>query len=263
MNNTAKAIKFCKYQGTGNDFILIDNREEKIRLTKEEIASLCHRRFGIGADGLMLLESAEGYDFYMRYYNSDGAESSMCGNGGRCITAFAKSLHMGVDTVSFLAIDGPHEARILPDGTISLSMQDVTELQEENGCVILDTGSPHYILWTDKVSQIDVAGKGREIRNLPAFEPNGINVNFVKKEGNALTMRTYERGVEDETYSCGTGATAAAIAASGNKTGNFKYRVETLGGLLEVTFLKKTANQATEVWLTGPATMVFEGHFSL
>lgn len=257
------SLQFYKYQGTGNDFILMDNRAGNIRLSQQAIAQLCHRRLGIGADGLMLLEAKPGFDFYMRYFNSDGAESSMCGNGGRCITAFARKLGIVGATASFYAIDGPHKATLLQDGRISLSMQDVKEILSETDCVILDTGSPHYVQWVQEVTGIDVVQAGRAIRQLPRFAPGGINVNFVRKTAQGLTMRTYERGVEAETLSCGTGATAAAIAASNGQTGHFKTLVETPGGLLEVSFRKPGSDTATDIWLTGPAELVFEGTYSL
>lgn len=256
-------ISFSKYHGTGNDFILIDNRDKKITLTKEQVAQMCHRRFGIGADGLMLLEPEEGYDFRMVYYNSDGGESSMCGNGGRCITAFAKKLDIISGETSFVAIDGPHHASIHTDDTISLQMQDVATMNQYPTHTILNTGSPHYVLWVDDTQSTDVFNTGRSIRNQHEFQPNGINVNFVQRMQDSLQVRTYERGVEDETWSCGTGVTAAAIAASGNETGRFTTPIKTPGGNLEVSFMKDTGNSAKEVILKGPAVFVFEGVFTL
>lgn len=250
---------FHKYHGTGNDFILIDNRDGNISLTKTHVASLCHRRFGIGADGLMLLELALGYDFRMVYYNSDGGESTMCGNGGRCITAFAKSLGI-VDTVAdFLAIDGPHSASINENGIISLHMKDVPEMSIYDDHTILNTGSPHYIQWEKDVKGVDVFTAGRSIRNRGVFQPDGINVNFVQFVDDKLFVRTYERGVEDETLSCGTGVTAAAIAATCSATGSFSTGIETPGGHLQVSFIKNTPVSATNVVLTGPAIFVYSG----
>lgn len=256
-------ISFSKYHGSGNDFILIDNRDKKITLTKEQVAHLCHRRFGIGADGLMLLETAEGYDFRMVYYNSDGGESTMCGNGGRCITAFAKRLNIISGEANFVAIDGPHHATIHNDDTISLQMQDVAAIDQHPTHTILNTGSPHYILWVDDAENTDVFNTGRSIRNQQEFQPNGINVNFVQKLENGLQVRTYERGVEDETWSCGTGVTAAAIASSGNTTGHFTTPIKTPGGNLEISFTKDSESSAKEVVLKGPAVFVFEGVFEL
>lgn len=257
-------LHFYKYQGTGNDFILLDNRTDAIRLTEEQVALLCHRRFGIGADGLMLLEQAPGMDFRMVYYNADGSESTMCGNGGRCITAFAAKLGLVEKEASFIAIDGPHHATIHTDATISLQMQDVTRIDCYADHAELNTGSPHYIQWVDDAAATAVFDEGRRIRNLEQFGPKGINVNFVQKlAADQLFVRTYERGVEDETMSCGTGVTAAAIANAGDKTGNFTTGINTPGGILTITFRKDTANTATEVILTGPATFVFEGDIEL
>ncbi len=256
-------IHFYKYQGTGNDFILIDNRDKSIVLNTQQIAALCDRRFGIGADGLMLLENEPGYDFRMVYYNSDGSESTMCGNGGRCITAFAKRLGITENKTSFVAIDGGHEAAINDDATISLHMVDVKEIKVYQEHCILNTGSPHYVLWTNDVKREDVFGRGRAIRHQQEFEPKGINVNFVEKLADGIFVRTYERGVEDETYSCGTGVTAAAIASVCNETGKFSTDIETPGGKLNVSFTKDAAYSAKDVILTGPAEFVFEGDVKL
>jgi len=251
---------FYKYHGTGNDFILLDNREGRIRLSKEQVAALCHRRFGIGADGLMLLENVLGADFRMVYYNADGGESTMCGNGGRCIVAFAKRLAIFDDEVSFIAVDGLHEASIEADGGVCLQMKDVNGMQRFEGHVVLDTGSPHYVQWVEDVNNTPVFEEGRRIRNLAEFAPGGINVNFVRlASGNHIHVRTYERGVEDETMSCGTGVTAAAIAASGEDLGHFEYTIHTPGGELRVAFLKVSPDMAEQVTLTGPATFVFRG----
>jgi diaminopimelate epimerase len=252
-------MTFYKYHGTGNDFILIDNRDGKCRLGTDEIARLCHRRFGIGADGLMLLDAAEGYDFRMVYYNSNGSESTMCGNGGRCMVSFAHSLGIIKDHTKFVAIDGAHTAHIGEDCVVNLHMQDVAEMTILEGYTLLNTGSPHYIAWVKDVAAIDVFKKGREIRNLPAFQPGGINVNFVQISGGLLSVRTYERGVEDETMSCGTGVTAAAIAATCTLTGDFTTEISTPGGILTVSFTKDTEHTAKNVVLTGPAVFVYKG----
>ncbi len=254
-------LSFQKYHGTGNDFILLDNRTAGIRLSQTQVAALCHRRFGIGADGLMLLEASADADFRMVYFNSDGRESSMCGNGGRCIVAFAQRLGIvtGPD-VHFEAIDGQHHAQIGADGSISLQMKNVDAITEENGRILLDTGSPHCILWVDDVAAVDVVALGRSIRHEARYAPGGLNVNFVQRLGeDRISVRTYERGVEDETLSCGTGVTAAAIAAGGAATGSFRYSIQTPGGALEVSFKKEEAGTATEVVLRGPAQFVFEG----
>jgi diaminopimelate epimerase len=252
-------LRFYKYHGTGNDFILLDNRDGNITLSTEQIARLCHRRFGVGADGLMLLEAAAGFDFHMKYYNSDGNESTMCGNGGRCITAFAHRLGIIADKAHFTAIDGTHNSTLNADGTVSLEMINVhdIELQEDHATVF--TGSPHYVLWVNDVKHVDVFREGRRIRQSEQYAPNGINVNFAQLLNGKLWVRTYERGVEDETLSCGTGVVAVAIAATGSLTGNYDNSIETPGGTLRVTFAKDTPRSAKNVVLTGPAEFVFEG----
>lgn len=251
-------IDFVKYQGTGNDFILLDNRDGNIVLRQDQIAHLCDRRFGIGADGLMLLENAKGYDFRMVYYNADGSESTMCGNGGRCITAYANRLGIIGDTAKFIAIDGPHQATI-SNHTVALQMQDVTNIQILDGCSVLNTGSPHYVTIVNDVAHTAVFEEGRTIRNRPEYQPKGINVNFMEVKGDGLHVRTYERGVEDETLSCGTGVTACAIASTASGTGSYNITIHTPGGLLEVSFTKDSPTTANNVILKGPATFVFEG----
>jgi diaminopimelate epimerase len=257
-------LPFFKYQGTGNDFILIDNRSAGITLNKDQIADLCHRRFGIGADGLMLLELQEGYDFKMVYYNSDGNQSSMCGNGGRCITAFARHLGLVKDKAHFTAIDGEHFSTIEGD-FVSLKMNDVNVIEENGDHYFLNTGSPHYVKLVSDIKHYDVFKEGRSIRNNERFKALGTNVNFIEKTGDFLFVRTYERGVEDETYSCGTGVTAAALVASlgGISTTAHSCAVDTLGGKLNVKFKKTGPNQYTDIWLEGPATFVFEGESDL
>jgi diaminopimelate epimerase len=258
-------ISFYKYQGTGNDFIILDNREGTYNeITSRQVALLCHRRFGIGADGLMLLQMEKGYDFGMKYYNSDGNESSMCGNGGRCLTRFAADMGMVQTTYRFVAIDGAHEAAINPDGTVSLKMNDVDQVKYERGDFILNTGSPHYVVLENNVMYLDVCKRGREIRNSHEFKKEGINVNFVEQteEPDMIIVRTYERGVEDETFSCGTGVTAAAIVCSHNDNGFNRVEVQTKGGRLSVEY-EKAGEKFRNVWLTGPATRVFTGELNL
>ena len=250
-------IHFYKYHGTGNDFILIDNRAGDIVLNKEQITHLCHRHFGIGADGLMLLQNEHDYDFRMVYYNSDGNESSMCGNGGRCITAFARKLKIITSKATFIAIDGGHKATINEKGKVSLHMKDVHNIVEFNTHVEIDTGSPHYVTLVDDVKKVNVFAEGRNIRNEGKYQPTGINVNFVQKVNDGIWVRTYERGVENETLSCGTGVTAAAIATNNSTSASTK--IYTLGGALQVSFLKQAADKVTNVILTGPAQFVFEG----
>jgi diaminopimelate epimerase len=250
---------FYKYHGTGNDFILLDNRDGSIHLSKNEIAKLCNRHFGIGADGLMLLEQADGYDFKMVYYNSDGGESTMCGNGGRCLVAFAHHLGIILTNAHFIAIDGPHKATIDADGLISLHMKSVPDMTIAHDHIILNTGSPHYVKFVNNVSAVNVVHEGRRIRNQAEFQPDGINVNFVQLHNGKLLVRTYERGVEDETLSCGTGVTAAAIAATARFEGIFSTDIETPGGNLQVSFTKDSGTTAGNVVLKGPASFVFKG----
>ncbi len=259
-------ITFIKYQGTGNDFVMIDNRQNSFpKKDTKLIEKLCDRRFGIGADGLILLENEEETDFRMVYYNADGRESSMCGNGGRCIVAFAKSLHVITDTeTNFLATDGFHHASILENGTISLQMKDVDEVKITEDYVFLNTGSPHHVMLVDDIMNFDVKGKGAKIRYSDLYGKAGSNVNFVKQlSDNHFALRTYERGVEDETLSCGTGATATAIAmhATG-KTQSHHILLDVEGGKLEVSFVKE-GNVYKNVFLKGPATFVFEGIINL
>lgn len=256
-------LSFHKYHGAGNDFILIDNRPKIIKLSTDHIAFLCDRHLGIGADGLMLLQLEEGVDFRMVYYNSDGNESTMCGNGGRCITQFAHDLGLITDKAEFLAIDGRHHSKINRDGSISLDMINVNSLAVHTDYTILNTGSPHYVKWVDNVDEVDVFHLGREIRNKELFQPGGINVNFVQGIENGIRVRTYERGVEDETLSCGTGVTAAAIAYTGDATGSFTIPVQTPGGNLEVSFYKDDAGSARNVVLKGPVKFVFKGAITL
>ena len=254
-------IPFAKYQGTGNDFVVIDNRDKKYDgLTQKQIEFLCDRRFGIGADGLMLLNPHPHYDFEMKYYNADGRESSMCGNGGRCLTKFASDVGLVLSDYKFIAIDGEHEASINLDGTVALKMNDVNDVQYNHGNYVLNTGSPHFVAMTNDVMHLDVFKKGREIRYSEEFKNEGINVNFVQQteEADKIIVRTYERGVEDETYSCGTGVTASALVCSHNDNGFNRVEVQTKGGELSVEY-DKIGDSYKNIWLNGPATKVFEG----
>jgi len=256
-------IKFYKYQGTGNDFIMIDNRDKTIpQLTESTIKSLCSRRFGIGADGLILLENTNGYDFKMVYYNSDGRESTMCGNGGRCIVKFAQDLGMVKENYRFMAIDGEHEA-YLRDEKVHLKMIDIKSPQEQEGGWFIQTGSPHHIVFSAGLDQLELVEEARKIRYNGYYADEGVNVNFVDSNQGGLTMRTYERGVEDETYSCGTGVTAAALVSY--YTGQSKQKnipVHTKGGDLSVTF-DVSEKGFKDVWLIGPATYVFKGEVEI
>ena len=254
-------IHFQKYQGTGNDFIIIDNRDNHIaQLDTDSIKLLCDRRFGIGADGLMLLNQKAPYDFEMKYFNADGRESSMCGNGGRCLVKFAYSLGIHKSRYHFMAIDGEHEAEIDDNGTVRLKMKDVKKVVEIYGDYILNTGSPHYVKLVHEVMQCDVVKKGRDIRNSSDFEKEGINVNFVEQtEPDEITVRTYERGVEDETLSCGTGVTASALVLYHNDVGFNDVTVNTRGGRLTVEYDRMADGSFENIWLCGPADKVFEG----
>jgi len=257
-------LKFYKYQATGNDFVMIDNRTQLFGKNNTKlVAQLCDRRFGIGADGFILLENTPNYDFRMVYFNADGNESTMCGNGGRCIVAFAKQLGIIKQGTTFLAIDGPHDARI--EGVnIYLKMQSVNEINVQEEYTTLDTGSPHYVTLKSDIVSLDVKKEGKKIRSSSTFIAEGINVNFVEQlSPNTFAIRTYERGVEDETLSCGTGATAAAIAMhKTQKTFSEQILLETKGGELDISFKFKD-NIYQDVWLSGSAELVFDGAISI
>ncbi|MFC4722156.1 diaminopimelate epimerase [Geojedonia litorea] len=254
---------FYKYQGTGNDFVMIDNRQSIFNKKNTKlVAHLCDRRFGIGADGLILLESHDTYDFKMVYFNADGNESSMCGNGGRCITAFAKHLGIIQDKAVFEAIDGLHHARIEGD-LVHLQMQDVSDVQHHPGHVFLNTGSPHHVQMEQQLDVLDVKTQGAKIRYGQPYNSSGSNVNFVSKISNDIfSVRTYERGVEDETLSCGTGVTAVALAMNyTGETNMNKVTLKTPGGDLKVSF-EKSNDGYRNIWLIGPALLVFKGTIS-
>jgi diaminopimelate epimerase len=256
-------INFYKYQGTGNDFVILDNRNGVYStLTEEQVRFLCDRKFGIGADGLMLLETIDGYDFKMKYYNADGKEGSMCGNGGRCLVQFAKEMGISRSHYHFLAVDGPHEAEFDSKGLVRLKMQDVNAIALDGFDKVLDTGSPHYIRFMDDINDLDVFTEGRKIRYNNQYTEKGINVNFVSRENGGIRVRTYERGVEDETLSCGTGVTASAIAAS-DGIGEQHVFINVEGGKLEVAFNRIDEQHCNNIWLIGPATFVFSGNITL
>jgi diaminopimelate epimerase len=252
-------MKFYKYQGTGNDFVVVDDRSGSFPVSQPYIAHLCHRRFGVGADGLMLLQNAEGYDFRMVYFNADGTEGSMCGNGGRCLVRFAHDLGIIGDETTFIAVDGEHQAKVSPE-VISLKMIDVNEIEKNEIYDFMNTGSPHYVEYVEDLKNIDVYQKGKNIRySEPFVSRGGTNVNFVEVVGdNQLEVRTYERGVEDETYACGTGVTACALSA------NLRYgfedfvNIKVLGGQLRIEF-DRTVTGYENIFLIGPAVRVFEG----
>jgi diaminopimelate epimerase len=258
-------ILFSKYQGTGNDFIIIDNRDGNLpQLDTHSIKKLCDRRFGIGADGLIILATKEGYDFEMIYYNSDGNPSTMCGNGGRCMVRFAYDIGIHKSTYSFLAVDGAHEAEIDTNNVVRLKMNDVNKVEEHSSYTLLNTGSPHFIKYSNDVRKIDVQKEGHEIRYSDTFKSEGVNVNFVENTGQySIFVRTYERGVEAETLSCGTGVTAAALVSAHNERGFNQVEVKTLGGDLSVEFNKNGDENFSNIYLCGPAKFVFKGSIKI
>ena len=259
-------IPFYKYQGTGNDFILIDNRVKWVsRIQTDLVKHLCDRRFGIGADGLILIENHDDYDFEMVYFNSDGHESSMCGNGGRCVSAFASFVGIVKDHCRFLAVDGPHESLIKENDWIELKMNDVGEIEMGEDYLLMDTGSPHYVIFVEDVDDIDVVENGKAIRYSKRFRDQGVNVNFVEPLNDQIIVATYERGVEDETLSCGTGVTAAAIAhylmqPSENRK---EVIIKSKGGKLVVRFEPNGAGGFKNIWLCGKAELVFKGEIDI
>ncbi|UCE94529.1 MAG: diaminopimelate epimerase [Flavobacteriaceae bacterium] len=257
-------LDFFKYQGAGNDFVIVDNRDGVFPVDDFDlIKHLCDRKFGVGADGFMTLERSSEVDFEMKYFNADGRPGSMCGNGGRCLVAFAKKLGIFEDRAQFKAIGELYEASINND-LVSLKMMNVLSIEKQNDHVFMDTGSPHHVEFTENVNDIDVVGQGRKIRyGAPYFE-TGTNVNFVEQSGvDTFTVRTYERGVENETLSCGTGVTAVALAAYHlKKTKSKEIKIETKGGSLKISF-EPAGIGFKNIILTGPATMVFEGKMEI
>ena len=262
--------RFYKYEGAGNDFVVIDGRTGGFIPGRERVAFLCDRRRGIGADGLMILGHDPEQQFRMRYFNADGGESTMCGNGGRCIALFAEHLGIGGATKRFTGIDGVHEARMLEvegdRGEVALGMIDVPEIDRHDGYCFLNTGSPHYVEFVEDVRSVDVCSRGAAVRwGEPFAAGGGTNVNFVERVGDGhIPVRTFERGVEDETLACGTGATASALATallSGSPVR--RYRVDVEGGTLFVAFESADGSSFSHVVLTGPAKKVFEGEIDL
>jgi diaminopimelate epimerase len=255
-------MEFYKYQGTGNDFVMIDNRSgEWNDLSIKNIQKLCDRRFGIGADGLIKINAKEGVDFEVDYYNSDGSKS-FCGNGARCSVAFAHFLSIFKDNKTvFTAIDGLHEAEINHD-IVKLKMGDVNDINVDGSDSVLDTGSPHYVKYVEDISNFNVFAEGNSIRNSENYREKGINVNFVENiSDDEIFVRTYERGVEDETFSCGTGVTASALTFL-QKSNLTSIKVKTLGGDLKV-YAEKNGDSFREIWLEGPAKQVFKGNVEL
>jgi len=253
-------VEFYKYQGTGNDFIMIDDRNNFLDTNDSRlISALCERRMGVGADGLILLRNHDRLDFEMIYFNADGKVSSMCGNGGRCIIAFAEMLEIINTETTFMAIDGEHKGKII-DSEISLLMRDVNNIKVVDRGFVLDTGSPHYIELVDNLFDLDIIKQARRISGLAPFKKEGVNVNFVFN-GDELQVRTYERGVEAETLSCGTGVVATAITMhySNYIQENF-VNVKTRGGDLSVSF-EEVNGIYKNIWLSGEASMVYAGEF--
>jgi len=257
-------MQFHKYQGAGNDFILIDQRNNEVEnITNSLVKDLCDRRFGIGADGLMLLLGHEDYDFEMVYYNADGNLGSMCGNGGRCIVAFAKHLGIIDRETNFLAVDGPHYAKISELGNwVDLQMINVNQIAKDGSAYVLNTGSPHYVKEVANLKEMDVYTAGKAIRNNDTYKAEGINVNFVEDKGDHLFVRTFERGVEDETYACGTGVTAVALSMAKHvhQTGHIETAIEVLGGKIDIKF-DYDGKAFTNIFLCGPAEKVFQGEW--
>jgi diaminopimelate epimerase len=255
---------FSKYHGTGNDFIMIDDRDESFPREKQHfISHLCHRRFGIGADGLILIGKHPELDFRMIYFNADGREGSLCGNGARCAVAFAHQLGICGATARFQAADGIHDAEMAGPDHIRLQMNPVSGIARYEDHCTLYTGSPHYCVFASGLEKMDVCLSGRRIRYSKDFKEEGINVNFIQREAESLFVRTYERGVENETYSCGTGVVASAIcAALHEETDKTAYRVRTPGGELSVSFRRTGPDTFEDIILEGPATYVFSGTFS-
>ncbi|MFT4032776.1 MAG: diaminopimelate epimerase [Siphonobacter sp.] len=253
-------IQFYKYQGTGNDFIMVDDRAGTFPIDKEKIAHLCHRRFGIGADGLILLQTDSEYDFRMKYFNADGGEGSMCGNGGRATVRFAHDLGVIGNTTRFIAVDGEHEASVDSE-TISLKMSNVQGSEEYPDYSFMNTGSPHVVAFKDKLEKLNVYREGYAIRYADKWVARGgTNVNFVEQTAaDALFVRTYERGVEDETYSCGTGVTACALTAHLKLGMQSPVKIKVLGGNLKVDFKQTAPDTFEDIYLIGPAERVFEG----
>lgn len=259
-------IRFSKYQGAGNDFILIDNRNQKLNLEIEQIQRLCHRNYGIGSDGLILLDESSKADFEMQFFNPDGSSGMMCGNGGRCVVAFANSLNLFKERCVFNAPDGLHKAELI-DGQVRLQMIDTENPIVFSDGIYMNTGTSHFVCFVDDVDSIDVETLGRKLRFDERFTPyKGTNVNFVSIEGEKeIKIRTYERGVEAETLACGTGITASALALSlkeNRPSGYYEIDVLSKGGRLKVCF-QKTNESFTQISLQGEAKRVFEGEIEI
>ncbi|XWN35674.1 MAG: diaminopimelate epimerase [Roseivirga sp.] len=252
-------ISFYKYQGTGNDFVIVDNRPGELHAYSPRfVQQLCSRRWGVGADGFIVLQNCDGYDFEMIYHNADGSQS-LCGNGMRCAIHLAHYLGVIGQEAHLLTTDGAHRARF-QEGLIHVAMKDITEILTSQKGFLVNTGSPHYVQWIDSgLGSLDVAQAGSAIRNSPAFQQDGINVNFIGRgKDDSLFVRTYERGVEAETLSCGTGATAAALVAATQGLQS-PINIQTLGGALQVSFIQQGPSHFQQIELIGPAQQVYQG----
>ncbi len=260
----SKQIEFSKYQGTGNDFILIDGFHSNTpHLSNKDIQKMCHRRFGIGADGLIILKKKEGYDFDMDFYNSDGFSGSMCGNGGRCVVAFAHDIELIKKNTTFWAPDGEHKAIFNSHQEIALKMKDVSEIFKHSDGLFMDTGSPHLVIFEKNITNLDALNKGKSIRYSENYKLEGVNVNFVEMKEDGILVVTYERGVEDITYSCGTGTVASALAAHINNNSTSPINASTRGGILKVKFTNTHKNEYSNIWLEGPAIKSYSGTYKL
>lgn len=257
-------LQFHKYHGAGNDFIIIDLTTFLYTLSNEQIVFLCNRHFGIGADGLIIFKKHAIYDFEMVYYNSDGKPATMCGNGGRCIVAFAYHQKYIKELTTFIASDGTHQAEIINNEYVKLKMKDISTVQIFDDGFFIDTGSPHFVTFNYDLNNVNVFEKGKEIRNETRFVPQGTNVNFCRHENdNTLTILTFERGVENETLACGTGAVASSIAYCAHRPNGY-YSIDLIakGGKLNVTF-EKNEHRFTNIWLSGPVKFVFKGEINI
>ena len=250
-------LKFDKYQGAGNDFVIVNNLDGKHDLSSEQIARLCNRRFGIGADGLILVEKSNDADFAMKFYNSDGKTASMCGNGGRCIARYAFDNGIAAKTMKFAAEDGLHEAEIIDSENVRIKMINVGNVNVFDDGMWANTGVPHFVKFVDDIDKVDIATEGRKLADDKRFAPDRTNVNFTDN-ANGFRLRTYERGVEGETLACGTGTVTTALCINTKKGTPSPIALKAKGGLLKVYF-EKNNNGYENIWLEGPAVKVFKG----